>query len=212
MCGRKRAWAVTSAGLALLAVPVALASVGRFPSPGSQGLRPASGYGWLCAAAAPSSCPSGGVAARLRRPLRLRPLVSGASCPTAVAGRVNRSYGIALGSGPAYPVPFKQAILHYDHGRSAGGWIYVKVLWIVSTAYRGPVLVRGHQLDGTNWLGFAQGAHPLSELQIPPARTGAAKGWRAFPSYTRVRAGAGCYAYQIDGTTFSRVLVFELAR
>lgn len=150
--------------------------------------------------------------ARLRRPLRLPLLASGGSCPTATAGRVNPSYGIALGHGPAYPVPFRQATLHFDHGRSAGGWIYVKVLWIVSTGYRGPVLVRGHQLDGTNWLGFATGRHPLAELQIPPARTGSAKGWRAFPSYTRVRAGDGCYAYQIDGTTFSKALAFQLTQ
>jgi hypothetical protein len=131
-------------------------------------------------------------------------------CRTAGARRVNRSYGIALGPGPAYPVPFRQAILHYDHGRSAGGWIYVKVLWIVSARYRGPVLVRGHELDGTNWLGFAGGARPLEELQLPPARAGTATGWRAFPSYTRVRAGSGCYAYQIDGTSFSKVVVFRL--
>ena len=36
----------------------------------------------------------------------------------------------------------------------------------------------------------------------PPAGT------RYVPSYTRVR-GPGCYAYQIDGTTFSRVIVFR---
>lgn len=126
------------------------------------------------------------------------------------SGRVNPSFGIALGHGPAYPVPFRGATLHYAHGRSAGGWIYVKVLWVVSASDRGPVLVRGHQLDGTNWLGFATGTHPLEELQIPPARMGSARGWRAYPSYTRVRAGSGCYAYQIDGTTFSKVLVFRL--
>ena len=33
-------------------------------------------------------------------------------------------------------------------------------------------------------------------------------GQRYRPSYTRVR-GPGCYAYQVDGTSFSRVIVFE---
>jgi hypothetical protein len=28
------------------------------------------------------------------------------------------------------------------------------------------------------------------------------------PSYTRLR-GPGCYAYQVDGTSFSRVVVFR---
>lgn len=125
---------------------------------------------------------------------------------------MNRSYGIALGSGPAYPVPFRGATLRYDHGRAAGGWIYVKVLWIVSPHYRGPLLVRGHQLDGKNWLGFARGPHPIEELPLPPARPGSTPAWRAFPSYTRVRSGNGCYAYQIDGATFSKLLVFRLAR
>jgi hypothetical protein len=212
MRGRRRVLCLVCAGVAIVAAPIALALAGRFPPPSTQGLRPASGYGWLCAGAAPSDCPSGSVPSRLRRPLRLAPRAGGASCPTAAAARVNPSYGIALGPGPAYPVPFRQATLHYGHGRGAGGWIYLKVLWIVSAGYRGPVLVRGHQLDGTNWLGFANGVHPLEELQLPPARAGAAKGWRAFPSYTRVRAGSGCYAYQIDGTTFSKVLVFRLEK
>lgn len=211
MAGRKRVLHVVSAGIALAVVSIALAS-DRFPPPGAQGLRPADGYRWLCAGASASNCPSGAVPARLRRSLRLPRLATGAACPRATAGSVNPSYGIALGPGPAYPVPFRAATLHYEHGRSAGGWIYVKVLWIVSTGYRGPVLVRGHQLDGTNWLGFATGTHPLEELQIPPARAGSAPGWRAYPSYTRVRADSGCYAYQVDGTTFSRVLVFRLER
>jgi len=33
-------------------------------------------------------------------------------------------------------------------------------------------------------------------------------GWANYPSYTRLRA-AGCYGYQIDGTAFSRVIVFR---
>jgi hypothetical protein len=31
---------------------------------------------------------------------------------------------------------------------------------------------------------------------------------RAWLSFTRVR-GAGCFAYQVDGTSFSSVVVFE---
>ena len=32
--------------------------------------------------------------------------------------------------------------------------------------------------------------------------------WLNWPSYTRLRAG-GCYAYQVDGATSSRVIVFR---
>ena len=35
-----------------------------------------------------------------------------------------------------------------------------------------------------------------------------AGGGRAWLSFTRVRAG-GCYAYQVDGTNFSRVITFR---
>src|SRR5258707_545647 len=80
----------------------------------------------------------------------------------------------------------------------------------IANGYRGLVLVEGHHAEGNNWLGSERGDHPLGELQIPPVQTGSRREWRAFPSYTRVRAGAGCYAYEIDGTTFSRVLVFQL--
>lgn len=109
------------------------------------------------------------------------------------------------------PLPFGDSTLHFDHGRSSGGWVYVKVLWVIPPSYGGPVLIRGRQLDGTHWLGFDRGSRPLRELQIPPRASIEARGWRGFPSYTRVRAaGSGCYAYQIDGTTFSRVLRFRL--
>lgn len=201
-----------------LAVAVALAVAGvggavaadAFPPPGAQGLRVANGYQWLCTGTAPSNCPKGEVPARLRRSLRLPQLAAVASCPAVRADRVNPSFGIALGPGPAYPIPFRDSTLHYDHGRSAGGWIYVKVLWVIAPSYGGPVLIRGRQLNGTNWMGFDRGPRPLRELQIPPRTPGQTHTWRALPSYTRVRAGAGCYAYQIDGTTFSRVLGFRL--
>jgi hypothetical protein len=92
-------------------------------------------------------------------------------------------------------------------GRIEGGWIYAKVLWIVKPSYKGPLLVRGRRVDGTDWLGFAGGPHPLSELQLPGLARTEARRWRGFPTYTRLR-GPGCYAYQVDGTTFSKILVF----
>jgi hypothetical protein len=44
---------------------------------------------------------------------------------------------------------------------------------------------------------------PPSEIRIRPGH-----GVRTRASYTRLRA-AGCFAYQIDGTSFSRVIVFD---
>ena len=51
----------------------------------------------------------------------------------------------------------------------------------------------------------------VAELRIAPGQTvawsGQVAGSRGQPSYVRVRA-PGCYAAQIDGTRFSRVVVF----
>ena len=57
-----------------------------------------------------------------------------------------------------------------------------------------------------------QRRRPLAELPFPSMNQlgGGRKQWRQTATYTRVRA-EGCYAYQIDGTTFSRVVVFRAA-
>jgi hypothetical protein len=84
----------------------------------------------------------------------------------------------------------------------------MKVLWAVDTPhYSGVVLIRGHQLDGLNELRFDNGDMPPTELRITPF-PGTPDGWTGQPSYTRVRA-PGCYAYQIDGLTFSKHIIFE---
>jgi hypothetical protein len=195
-------------GPALATVLSAFALAGGYPPPSSQGLVPARGYSWLCAGAALDRTCRGHVPRRLRRPLHLPTLAAGTSCPRSGARHVSPSFGIALGPGPAYPVPFRDGILQLGDGRVEGGWMYVKVLWVTAPRYAGPFLVRGRRIDGTSWLGFESGPHPLQELQFPPRPRGY-RGWRSTATYTRVRE-PGCYAYQVDGTTFSRVLVFSI--
>jgi hypothetical protein len=64
---------------------------------------------------------------------------------------------------------------------------------------------------------FNGGRLPAPELRIAPGDTvsweGGAPGSRGRPSAVRVKE-PGCYAFQIDGMTFSRVVVFvaDLAR
>ena len=82
--------------------------------------------------------------------------------------------------------------------------------WVAAATYAGPVLIRGAMLGGSA-LGFGAGTTPYDELQLLDAGQGAprvAGGGRAWVTYTRVRAG-GCYAYQVDGTAFSEVIVFR---
>jgi hypothetical protein len=84
----------------------------------------------------------------------------------------------------------------------------------VLPSYRGPVLIRGARIDARGQVRFEQGNVPPTQLRIPVSETQGQpghpvpKGTRYLPSYTRVR-GPGCYAYQADGTTFSRVVIFR---
>lgn len=150
----------------------------------------------------------------LQRPLKIPAVADGAPCPMSAPdpkGDLRRLgfAGTAWGEGPAYPAGLGSAspVLRYDDpippasGFYGSAWFGNKVLWVVDRdAYRGPLLIRGRQLDGPNLLRFERGRVPPRELRIVRGID--------IPSYTRVRA-AGCYAYQVDGIGFSYTIVFE---
>jgi hypothetical protein len=97
--------------------------------------------------------------------------------------------------------------------RVAGSrWTGFKVLRVSRPDYDGPVLIRGRRLDVPGAVGFEQARVPLAELQSPSGRGGgeplSTHGSRNWPSTARVRS-PGCYGLQIDGTTFSTVVVFQ---
>jgi len=75
-----------------------------------------------------------------------------------------------------------------------------------AAGYQGPVLIRGRQVGGPAAVGFGEGHTPYDELQLLGKAMGAPPG--EWPSFTRVQA-PGCYAYQVDGTSFSKVIVFR---
>jgi hypothetical protein len=118
--------------------------------------------------------------------------------------------GTAWGSGPAYPGGLTEGgkpVLRYlnpipaDSGFYGSRWFGNKVLWMFDrSAYRGRVLIRGRQVDGMNELRFELGRLPPREMRLDSLT--------ARPSYTRVLA-PGCYAYQVDGKTFTSLIVFE---
>jgi hypothetical protein len=115
------------------------------------------------------------------------------------------------GSGPVYPGGMR----HGQHGALAVGvgskpdrWALQKVVWRVapSSGYRGPVLIRGHEVGGPHQVGFnGSSRHPLRTLKIG---FDSAPGVHGIGGYTRVPT-LGCYAWQIDGIGFSRTLVFR---
>ncbi len=89
-------------------------------------------------------------------------------------------------------------------------WLGGRVQWMAAQSYGGPILIRGRRLGGAGAVGFGEGHVPYDELELLSSGTGAPPvtgGGRSWLTYTRVQS-AGCYAYQVDGTSFSSVIVF----
>jgi hypothetical protein len=159
--------------------------------------------------------------AKLHRPLHLPRLAPGAACPVSrIDPRIDweRSKifgGSGIGRGPVYPgLGSSGGRLTVTPDIQYGGpWAGGKVFWYVRPSYRGRALLRGRRLDGPQRLGFNGRRLPARELRIERGMTvsweGQPRGSRGIPSGVRVRA-PGCYGVQIDGTTFSRVVVFTV--
>lgn len=159
----------------------------------------------------------------LFRPLHVPHLAPGAPCPVSHVDRripFGSRFGVGdgIGKGPAYPIGLPAGELHLApaHNFDSTAWAGQKVLWFVRPSYRGPVLIRGARVDGPGRVRFDRGDVPPLSIRIGRQRTSDGspsspvppKGTRFRASYTRLR-GPGCYAYQIDGTSFSRVVVFR---
>jgi hypothetical protein len=160
---------------------------------------------------APASAQSPLLAA-LRRPLKLPVLEPGHSCPATPGATFDTPYfgGMALGTGPVRPLGRVTAAGEGElgPGPNPAGWYGFKTLWFSAPSYQGPWLVRAAQLDGTGPVIF--GEQPaVSQLVVPPIATlNGGGGYRTAPGGTYVR-GPGCYAWQVDGLTFSYVIVFH---
>ena len=157
--------------------------------------------------------------ASLRKPLHLPKVVGGADCPVSQVdarvrwGRINIFGGSGIGPGPVYPgIPnaFLMATRDVQYG---GPWFGQKVFWYVAPRYRGRVLIRGRRLDGPQRMGFNGRKLPAFELHIKRNESvswsGQPVGNRGVPSGVRVLV-PGCYGVQIDGTRFSRIVVFRV--
>lgn len=157
----------------------------------------------------------------LRRPLHLPKLEQDARCPVSHVDarvpwkRLNIFGGAGIGWGPVYPgLGARSGLLTATRDEQYGGlWFGEKVFWYVRPSYRGPVLIRGRRLDGSQSIGFNGTRRPDRELRISPLETvswsGQPRGSRGIPSAVRVLT-AGCYGFQVDGTTFSRIVVVRI--
>ncbi len=162
---------------------------------------------------------SGHVPRSMLRPLRLPRPRPNEPCP-ADHGRLTSDFapygGVALGRGPVYANvaigrarPVRNGVMLLRPSYRQGRWYAIKTMWIAAPSYRGPILIRGRQLNGPHPLGLGDQAPPLAGLQLPPhTSTNSTKSWRDYPGAAWLRS-AGCYGWQVDGTNFSETIVFR---
>ena len=117
-----------------------------------------------------------------------------------------------LGPGPVYPGAYTalrlwrlHSVVRMDRPRqpfvpSPPGWMVQKVLWKISRDYRGPVVIRGHEVGGSAVMKFWSGDRVARALRF--------RAHGAWPSEVFV-PHAGCYYWHISGLGFDRVLVFR---
>lgn len=166
-------------------------------------------------------CASGSLLAtwkRLDRPLHIPTLPPGATCPiSSIASRIDfraHNVGAGIGPGPVFPAPFSPDAPQPLNAFSVpAGWHGGKHALFTLSAYHGRVLIRGRQLDGPGIVTFAsneiRGAPALSSPK-PELRLGVG-GPQVVHTFFFLTP-PGCYAYQIDGTTFSYLVVFTVSQ
>ena len=155
-----------------------------------------------------------------QRPLQLPDLNPGDACPEPSLRSVSGYPFEVVGDGPLYGLRYLMAVrangnVAYAHER----WHWNKVIWARDPQYKGPIVIRGRQLNGHEILRFQnmRDGDPSLELAHSslhvPAYTGGnrddAPGWEDIRTWVVVRA-PGCYGVQIDGVGFSTTITFEV--
>ncbi|MGC5033697.1 hypothetical protein [Micromonospora sp. DT229] len=143
-------------------------------------------------------------------PLRLPDVAPDGTCPAPEPQRWSNPDQArrVLGTGPLYPVAdyfVEDALPLRPSDRQADGSYTVKMRWL-AVGYTGPVLVRAGRIDAPgdasaefSYLGEPRHGGHHAVLTGPDAD---------LPGTTTV-GGPGCYAYQVDGTSFSYTIVFR---
>ncbi len=160
-----------------------------------------------------------GERASLGRPLHLPRVAAGAGCPAspgALASTLGR--GLArmpvAGPGPVYVMSVggeRAGSVSIGGARpDSQGWRGQKAPWIAAPRYGGPILIRGARIDAPGAVRFARGfGEHVRALYQRRGQSVQPNGWRVWPSLLLVRS-PGCYALQVDGLSFSRVIVIRV--
>lgn len=155
-----------------------------------------------------------------QRPLELPVVGTADTCPVTRHHLVEGYPFEVFGEGPVYSLFYILTIsTNGNVGREHNGWHWNKVVWARDPQYKGPIVMRGRQLNGTEILRFQsmRDGEPSPELahaslHVPAYTTGNrddAPGWEDIRTWVVVRA-PGCYGVQIDGIGFSTTIVFEV--
>jgi hypothetical protein len=123
-----------------------------------------------------------------------------------------------IGRGPSYLIGVggAGATINIDGSvRDKLGWYGQKTPWFIRRTYNGPILVRGRRIDrrGEVRLAYGYGQHLRELYWKADADQGSPPdpNFRFLASETLVRR-PGCYAYQVDGASFSRIIVVRVTR
>jgi hypothetical protein len=154
----------------------------------------------------------------LKRALHYPILETRDACPATAGAPVDTYthyfYGIALGDGPVRVAVGNHGDLLKGQVQvgSTGtpGWSALETLWFAMPSYDGPFVVRGERLGGSGSINVDGSATNPAPLVVPPGPTANTEGGiRVAPVSTWVTS-PGCYAWQVDGLTFSYVIVVDL--
>lgn len=155
------------------------------------------------------------IPAVLNRPLHFPHLRSGQKCPSTPGHAISTpdvANSVALGQGPVEPsvagTDGLNGIADLISPTSRPPWLGLKTIWFSLPTYQGPFLVRAQRLDAPGPIGLNDGP-ATKTLLVPAAPTaGDAPGYREQPAPIWVMT-PGCYGLQIDGLTFSDIIVVQ---
>jgi len=111
-----------------------------------------------------------------------------------------------LGDAPAGTIRISSSTI------DAHGWMGQKTPWFIRRRlYKGPLLIRARRLDEVGSVRFAKisGQH-LGELRFSASESNGIQGSYRFLASASMFRAPGCYGFQIDGTSFSNVVVMRV--
>jgi hypothetical protein len=139
----------------------------------------------------------------------------GAACPVSARHELARNF-TAAGDGPIYAThvdPWNVLFPPPQNTLASGtGWSADKTPFVRKRSFTGAFVIRGGRIDRPGLLGFSGpgGRRPFEAFQFAAGRSAACvAGLNGWPTVVWMTA-PGCYAVQIDGKSFSRIIVFRV--